>query len=285
MGRFRVFGSAAAAMPVLALILAPLAGEAAGVADGWNGNRRFSVGADGTFLMLEPQGRRSGRFVLDPVEGMIRPVCGKHRAAAAAGIVDGGACVPHAVIMDMLLSAGGGDSDLFLGDIAAIIAIILAFSRFVLRRLQNHPVSVVMFPRILLDQAAGASHAMAVFIYHGILQIHPVISAARADYVRWGLHAFTAAFTPVVRGVPIAQSAVRAEGFAFRANRCAARTQLHAVFAAVAGLAKSVLSVAFVAIVAVFTAQGGAVFTDAAVVAKLCAVSADLAAIAAEGGA
>jgi hypothetical protein len=50
-------------------------------------------------------------------------------------------------------------------------------------------------------------------------------------------------------------------------------------------LAKSVLSVTFVAIVAVFTAQGGAVFTDAAVVAKLCAVSADLAAIAAEGGA
>ena len=50
-------------------------------------------------------------------------------------------------------------------------------------------------------------------------------------------------------------------------------------------MAKSVLSVTFVAIVAVFTAQGGAVFTDSAVVAKLCAVSADLVAIAAEGGA
>ena len=178
MGRLRVFGSAAAAMPVLALVLAPLTGEAAGVADGRNGNRRFLICADRTFLMLDSHGRCGGRFVLNPVKGMILPVCGKHRAADAAGIVSGGACGPHAVIMDMLLAAGGWDNDLFLGNIASIIAIILAFTRFVLRRLLYNPIPVAMFLSIFLDQAAGTSPAMAVFIYRGILQIHPVISAA-----------------------------------------------------------------------------------------------------------
>jgi multisubunit Na+/H+ antiporter MnhE subunit len=80
--------------------------------------------------------------------------------------------------MDMLLAAGGWDNDLFLGNIAAIIAIILAFTRFVLRRLLYNPIPVAMFLSIFLDQAAGTSPAMAVFIYRGILQIHPVISAA-----------------------------------------------------------------------------------------------------------